>query len=291
MIIVADSALQLSYETIQSLGIEVVEYPMYLNGEPYSVSISMSREEKDKLRLLLKDKDNKVTTSGLREEDLLGIYNKYKGEKIISLHQSGRASTATAAVIKKVLSENSELDIIYIDAHHLTAAYSVLVQAAAEAVKEGKSFDEVIELIEKSRTNTNHLGVVYDLFYLHRTGRIGLAKAILGTAMKIISILGSSDEPGVLKAIGKVKTSAQANQRFIKIIKDDVETKSGTRIKGVISVIGPHEKEAEHLKMLINNMGNDIGITTDIEIHYTNHSNMPHAGPDFYDIGYIVYGK
>ncbi|MCK5201260.1 MAG: DegV family EDD domain-containing protein [Spirochaetales bacterium] len=290
MIIVADSALQLSYETIQSLGIEVVEYPMYLNGEPYSVSISMSREEKDKLRLLLKDKDNKVTTSGLREEDLLGIYNKYKGEKIISLHQSGRASTATAAVIKKVLSENSELDIIYIDAHHLTAAYSVLVQAAAEAVKEGKSFDEVIELIEKSRTNTNHLGVVYDLFYLHRTGRIGLAKAILGTAMKIISILGSSDEPGVLKAIGKVKTSAQANQRFIKIIKDDVETKSGTRIKGVISVIGPHEKEAEHLKMLTDNLGKEIGTATDIEIHYTNHSNMPHAGPDFYDIGYIIYG-
>lgn len=291
MIIVADSALQLSYKTIQSLRIEIVEYPMYLNGEPYSVSINMSREEKDKLRLLLKNKDNKVTTSGLKEEDLLEIYNKHKGEKIISLHQSGRASTATEAVIKKVLIENSELDISYIDAHHLTAAYSVLVQVAAEAVKEGKSFDEVSKLIEKSRTNTNHLGVVYDLFYLHRTGRIGLAKAILGTAMKIISILGSSEEPGVLKAIGKVKKYAQANQRFIKIIKDDVETKSGTRIKGVISVIGPHENEAEHLKMLITNMGNDIGITTEIGIHYTNHSNMPHAGPDFYDIGYIVYGK
>jgi DegV family protein with EDD domain len=290
MVIVADSALQLSYETIKFLGIEVVEYPMYLNGEPYPVSISMSREEKDKLRLLLKDKENKVTTSGLKEEDLLGIYTKYKGEKIISLHQSGKASTVTAAVINKVLSENSDLDISYIDAHHLTAAYSVIVYAAAIAVKEGKSFDEVIKLIKKIRANTNHLGVVYDLFYLHRTGRIGLAKAILGTAMKIISILGSSDEPGVLKAIGKVKNSAQANQRFVKIIREDIEKKSGTGIKGVISVIGPHEKDAEHLKILVTTLGENIGIYTDIEIHYTNHSNMPHAGPDFYDIGYIVHG-
>lgn len=291
MVIVADSALQLNYETIKFLGIEVVEYPMYLNGDPYPVSISMSREEKDKLRLLLKDKDNKVTTSGLKEEDLLRIYSKYKGEKIISLHQAGKASTVTAAVINKVLSENSDLDISYIDAHHLTAAYSVIVYAAATAVKEGKSFDEVSELIEKIKANTNHLGVVYDLFYLHRTGRIGLAKAILGTAMKIISILSSSDEPGVLKAIGKVKNSAQANQRFAKIIKEDIEKKSGSGIKSVISVIGPHEKDAEHLKILIETLGEDIGISTDIEIHYTNHSNMPHAGPDFYDIGYIVYGK
>ena len=75
MVIVADSALQLNYETIKSLGIEVVEYPMYLNGEPFPVSMSMSREDKDRLRLLLKDKNNKVTTAGLREKDLLEIYN------------------------------------------------------------------------------------------------------------------------------------------------------------------------------------------------------------------------
>lgn len=290
MVIVADSALQLNYATIEQLDIKVVEYPMYLNGEPYPVSISMSREEKDKLRMLLKDKKNKVTTSGLREEDLLAMYEKYKGEKIISLHQSGRASTATAAVIKKILSENRDLDITYLDSHHLTAGYSVIVLAAARAAAEGKSFDEVVELIKEVRENTRHLGVVYDLFYLQRTGRIGLAKAILGTAMKIISILGSSEEPGVLKSIGKVKTFAQANQRFLKIIKEDIESKNGKTIKAVISVIGPHEKEADHLKNLVDGFAEENGIGSEIEIHYTNHSNMPHAGPDFYDIGYTVYG-
>jgi DegV family protein with EDD domain len=285
MILVADSAVQLSLESLDALGVHVVEYPMYLNGEPYPASMRMSRAEKDALRLLLKDKDNKVTTSGLREEELLALYSRFKGEKILSLHQSGRASTATAAVIRKILAEHPELDVSYLDSHHLTAAYSVLVLDTAQAMRSGLSFEELIPRFERARARTRHLGVVYDLFYLHRTGRIGLAKAAFGTAMKIMAILSSSEEPGVLKSIGKVKNYAQANQRFADLIKEDMEARGGRRISAVISVIGPHEEEADRLKKSIEALGYELSLT----VSYTNHSNMPHAGPDFYDIGYTVW--
>lgn len=284
MILVVDSALQLEQATVKDLKLEVVEYPMFLNGEPYDVSMDMSREAKDALRLCLKDKNNVVTTAGLKEEDLAAIYEKHQGEQILSLHQAGKASTATKAVIKKLLAEFENYDIEYIDAQHLTGAYSVIVQLAGEAVKAGKSRDEVKELILKNRENTNHLGMVYDLFYLHRTGRIGLAKAIMGSAMKIHALLGSSDQPGVLKSIGKVKNYHQANQRFIKLIQEDMEAKKGKSLRGIISVIGPHEKEAEDLKRQVE----ELDFPSRVEVHYTNHSNMPHAGPDFYDIGYTV---
>jgi fatty acid-binding protein DegV len=138
---------------------------MYLNGEPYPVSMDMSREEKDKLRALLKDKNNKVTTSGLVKGEMLDAYNRHRGEKIISLHQAARASTATMTMIKNLVAENPDIDVEYVDAKFLTAAYSILVQEAALAVKEGKSFEEVMELIKTMQANTRHLGVVYDLFY------------------------------------------------------------------------------------------------------------------------------
>ena len=284
MILVVDSALQLEQAAIKKLNLEVAEYPMFLNGEPYEVSMDMDRAAKDALRLCLKDKANVVTTAGLKEEDLIGIYKKYEGDQILSLHQAGKASTATQAVLKKILSEYKNYDIEYIDAHHLTAAYSVIVQLAGEAVKAGKNRDEVKELILRSRENTRHLGMVYDLFYLHRTGRIGLAKAIMGSAMKIHAILSSSDEPGILKSIGKVKNYHQANQRFIKLIQEDMELKQGKSLRGVISVIGPHDKEAQDLKELVEN----LDFPSHVEVHFTNHSNMPHAGPDFYDIGYTI---
>ncbi len=285
MKLVADSALQLESDAVHKLGITVVEYPLYVNDEPYPVSMEMSREEKDTLRLILKDKNNKVTTSGLRKEDLLATYRKFPGEKIISLHQSGRASMATMAVIHEILAEESSLDIEFVDAHHLTAAYSVVVQQVAEAVQQGLPIEEIRTLIEYIRPHTRHLGAVYDLFYLHRTGRIGLAKAVLGTALKITALLSSSDEPGMLVSIGKAKNHLQGNQRLISIIREDLERLNGTRLRAVISVIGPHEKEAEHLKSSVE----QLECETHVEIHYTNHSNMPHAGPDFYDIGYTIY--
>lgn len=285
MKLVADSALQLEPETVRKLGIDVVEYPLYVNGKPYPVSMTMSREEKDKLRLLLKDKNNKVTTSGLRKEDLLETYRKYPDEPIVSLHQSGRASTATMQVINEILDEQSSLNVEFIDAHHLTAAYSVIVQQVAEAIQGGATLEEVRRVVELIRPRTRHLGAVYDLFYLHRTGRIGLAKAVLGSAMKIIALLSSSDEPGVLVSIGKSKNFNQSNQRLVSIIREDLDRRQGKRLRAVISVIGPHETEAEHLKGLVE----ELPVTTQVEIHFTNHSNMPHAGPDFYDIGYTIF--
>ena len=285
MKIVAGSALQLEQKTVKELGLEVVEYPMYLNGDDYPVSMAMTREEKDKLRLLLKDKNNKVTTSGLREEDLKAAYRACGGDRIISLHQAGKASTATSAMINRVLSENPEFDVTFMDSHHLTAAYSVVVQQAAEAAAEGMEYDELVKYIEKVRANTRHLGCVYDLFYLHRTGRIGLAKAVMGSAMKIIALLGSSDDPGILVSIGKVKNYIQANTRFVNIVKEDFAKKNGKRVRAVLSVIGPHEKEAEDLK----NRLEALDFPVQAEVHYTNHSNMPHAGPDFYDLGFTIH--
>ena len=285
MIIIAGSAIQLEQSTIKELKLEIAEYPMYLNGELYPVSMDMSREQKDHLRLLLKDKNNKITTSGLKAQDMLALYQKHKGEKIISIHQAGKASTVTSQTIKNILAEHPEFDVDFIDSHHLTAAYSVIVQQAAEAANSGMPYDELLPYIETIKQNTRHLGVVYDLFYLHRTGRIGLAKAVFGSAMKIIALLSSSDEPGVLKSIGKVKNYMQANNRFIQLLQEDMLEKNGKHVRAVISIIGPHEKEAEDLKSKLSN----LGFPVKVEIHYTNHSNMPHAGPDFYDLGYTIH--
>jgi len=286
MVLVADSACQLSPETLRDLNVEIVEYPMYLNGNPYPVSIDMSAGEKETLRGMLGDKNNEFSTSGLREEDLLEVYNRHKGEKIISLHQSSSASTITMTTVKKVAEEHDELDVEYVDARFLTAAYSVIVQDTALAIREGLELDEVLKRIRLMQSGARHLGVVYDLFYLHRTGRIGLAKAVLGTAMKILALLSSAEEPGTLKSIGKAKNYLQVNQRFMKIITEELEAKNGKRLHAVISVIGPHEKETVDLKARVE----ALDVETRVEIHYTNHSNMAHIGPDFYDIGYIIYG-
>jgi DegV family protein with EDD domain len=285
MVIVADSSIQLAYDTIKELNIQIVEYPLFVNGELYPAGISMSGEEKEKLRLIIKDKKNNVSTSGLKEEDLKELFERFRGQKILTIHQSVRMSSITATVLQKVKSELPGLDIELFDTHHMVAAYTVQVLLAAQALQAGMEYPELMDMMKRNRENTRHLGSVYDLFFLQRTGRIGRAKAILGTAMKIIPLLGSSEEPGVLRNIGKAKTFQQANQRFVSTIAADLEAKKAGRVTAVISQIGPYDRETSHLKQLIEQQDWEA----EVHVMATNTSVMPHAGPDFYDLGYTVH--
>jgi DegV family protein with EDD domain len=270
---------------VKKLNIQVVDYPLFVNGEPYPASMSMSPEEKETLRLLIKDKKNNVATSGLKEEDLLRVFEQFKDQKILTIHQSARMSTITATVLQKVKSENTHLDIELFDTHHMVAAYTVQVLLAARALQSGMGYPEILEMMKRNRENTRHVGSVYDLFFLQRTGRIGRVKAIMGTAMKIIPLLGSSEEAGVLRNIGKAKTYQQANQRFVATMAEDMAAKKTSRVTAVISRIGPYDRETSHLKELIEQQG----WQAEVQVLSTNHSAMPHAGPDFYDLGYTVH--
>jgi len=285
MVIVADSSLQLALNTIGELNIQVVEYPLFVNNEPYPVSMSMSGEEKERLRLLIKDKKNNVGTSGLKEEDLRMVFERFKDTKILTIHQSARMSSITATVLQKVKSELSDLDIELFDTHHMVAAYTVQVLLAARALQAGMAYAELMDMMKRNRKNTRHVGSVYDLFFLQRSGRIGRAKAILGTAMKIIPLLGSSEEAGVLRNIGKAKTFQQANQKFVAAMAEDMEAKKARRVTALISQIGPYDRETSHLKQLIEQQRWEA----EVQILATNHSAMPHAGPEFYDLGYTVH--
>ena len=43
-------------------------------------------------------------------------------------------------------------------------------------------------------------------------------------------------------------------------------------------------EDAEKLKSEVLKLGGDI----EVVLYGTNHSNLPHAGPDFFDIGYML---
>ncbi len=64
-----------------------------------------------------------------------------------------------------------------------------------------------------------------------------------------------------------------------------MERLNSNKISVAISYCGEYEKEVDHFKKMIE----DHGWETSFEINYTNYTNMPHMGPDFYDVGYIVH--
>lgn len=287
MVLVADTAAQIPAEEFKEWGVEVCNYPMYVDGKPIDVYPGMSEEAKEEIRMILKDKNRNVSTSGLREEDLLEIYRRHPDEPILSLHMSATASTASAQVIAKVIQEHPELDITHYDSRHLVEGYSIIVKEAAKRIVAGASREEMDTFLKAAPLRTRHHGLIFDLFYLKRTGRIGTAKAVMGSAMKIIPLLSATDPPGNLKSAGKVKKPIQAIKRFVDFIERDRELWPNAPLKALISVQGPHREEAEELKSEIEKLEGDV----EVALYGCSHSNLPHAGPDYLGLGYILMDK
>lgn len=284
MVLVADSAVQIANKDLIKWGVEICNYPLLVDEKPYPISMDMSESAKEEIRLILKDKNRNVGTSGLREDELLEIYRRHEGEQIISLHMSTDASTASTQVIKKIIQDHPELDITHYDSRHLVSGYSVIVQETAKIINAGASREEVDSFLKTIPGSTRHIGILFDLFYLNRTGRIGKAKAVMGTAMKVLPLLSNSEPPGSLKSAGKVKKPAQAIRKFVDSISADREKRPDAAVRALISVIGPHNEDAEELQKEILKLGGDI----EVSLYGTNHSNLPHAGPDFFDLGYML---
>ena len=284
MILVVDSTVMIDHQDLNAWGVEVVNYPMYLDSKRIDASMDMSEEAKEEIRLLLKDKKRRVNTSGLREEDLLAVFRKYPDEPILCLLQSSVATTASIQVISKVIKEHPELDITHYDSQHLASGYGVIAREAALRMQAGASREEMDAFLKAAPLRSRLFGVIYDLFYLKRNGRIGAVQAIMGTAMRIIPILTSTDPPGTLKSAGKVKKPAQAIRKIISNIEKDRELWPEASLSAIVSVVGPHKDEGEELIAAIKEHDPDANVA----LYGYSHSMLPHVGPDFFDVGYLL---
>jgi len=87
-----------------------------------------------------------------------------------------------------------------------------VVLAAANAVEQGASAEEVAARAEEARTNLKLWFAVDTLEYLRRGGRIGTAGAWIGTTLKIKPILTFEEE---VTPVERVRTRARSIERLV----------------------------------------------------------------------------
>jgi len=99
--------------------------------------------------------------------------------------------------------------------------------------------DDIVKLSQEVVQNTFSYFVVADLNYLYRGGRIGKAKALMGSVLRITPILGlmGDDKDGQIVPLGKGRTFKQVNSQIIELIKAKMAEKSSTVIKR-LNIIG-----------------------------------------------------
>ena len=185
--IVVDSTSDLPEDLMKKFDISMVSAWVIIGDKEYKDRIEITR---DKLIHELKTSEEKITTTQPRPMDFVEVYKKVleKYEKILFLGVSSKLSAIyqNAMIASKQISKDK---IVCIDTKKVTHGVGLLAHHAALRREQGMTFEEVIEEIKELMEHVNIYFLVESLDYLHRGGRIGKARHLLGTILNMKPVL------------------------------------------------------------------------------------------------------
>jgi DegV family protein with EDD domain len=212
--VVCDTTAYLPSELVAERAIKTISLYVSLDGEDRPESeISDYAAFYEQLRAC----ERGATTSQPSVGDFVSIYQPLleNGKEIVSIHiSSGISGTFEAAnqARERLIAEGAEGDRIRVfDSHSACGGMGFSVLAASAAAASGADADTVLARAVQARKELKMWFAIDTLEYLRRGGRIGGARAWIGSVLKIKPILTLEDE---ITPIERVRTRARSIERL-----------------------------------------------------------------------------
>jgi DegV family protein with EDD domain len=160
------------------------------------------------------------TTSQPSVADFIKVYRELteQGHPILSIHISSKLSgTCASALAAKNALPQAQIEIV----DSLTIAMGMLIAPAAEAAERGETISQIVASIEKLNKCIKVVGAFDTLEYLRKGGRIGAARALVGTLLKIKPVL--TQKGGEVKILNKTRTMAHAIEHILGFVEKEVK--------------------------------------------------------------------
>ena len=225
--IVVDSTAQMPAELVQQHGIHVIPQTLVWGAETFHDDVDITPAQfYDRLR---EDPVFPTTSqASVREfQELLTSVGAGAEEGVLVVVLSGELSgTLNSATQARALLPEMQIEIV--DTRTTAMAMGFVVLAAARAAEAGKSLAECTHLVRSALDRVGMFLTVETLEYLHRGGRIGGARKLLGNALKIKPVLTVKD--GLVQEAGKVRTRKKALRHVVDEVSAAVEGKENIRL-------------------------------------------------------------
>ncbi len=213
--VVADTTSYLPRDLIEKHDIKQVSLYVGLEGEQErEIDIPDLHAFYERLRV----SDQTVTTSQPSVGDFISVYEPLlaEGKEIVSIHLSsgisGTCESAMQARERLTADGKGGERIVVCDSRTGCGGMGLMVLAAANAAEDGANAAEAMERAEAARDELKMWFAVDTLDYLRRGGRIGAARAWIGTTLKIKPILTLEEE---ITPIERVRTRSRAFERMV----------------------------------------------------------------------------
>ena len=272
--IVTDSTADLTPEQQRAAGITVVPLNVHFGDQVFRDHVDLTTDE---FFRRLKASSQLPRTSqpsvGAFEEAYRTLLEG--GDEIVSVHLSSKVSgTFNSALMAAQSVGDGKVDVV--DSLSTSMALGFMALEAADLARAGRDRQTVAECLRGLVAKARVICVVDTLTYLERGGRIGKARALLGSLLNVKPILQLKD--GEVVPLGRARGRPQALNRLVELLERD------GKVSRLAIMHGAAKSDAEQLRARVASTypGVDIQLTEIGAVLGT------HTGPGVIGFTYLV---
>ena len=274
IIIVTDSNSGISKEEAEKIGVVVIPMPFFIEGKTYYEEISLSQDEF--YQMLVTGKN--ISTSQPSIGKICALWDELLKEydEIVQIPMSSGLSM-TCDTATTFSQEKEYLGKVHIvNNMRISVTQRQSVYDALKLIKEGKSGEEIKEILENDTLNSSIYITVQDLKYLKRGGRITPAAAAIGSLIGIKPVLQIQGKK--LDAFKKCRGMKAGKLMMISAAKNDIKNRLGDD-NSKIHVAVAHSNNEEEAKIFLEEIKKEIPNAKDYYIDHLSLSVSCHIGP------------
>ena len=230
-IILVDAGSDLTREIREKYDIEYIPgHVTFPDGTEHSARLDWDNVDREEFFKLLRNKANNFSTAPASVEEYKELLRKFLSEGndvlVISI-SSGLSGTYNFTLVAKdeLSKEFPDRKIVCVDSKRYSTAFGMLAVQASMLRAEGKTIEEVETYLNENKNRVHQMGIIDDLSFLAKRGRISHAKAFMGSLIGI-KPLGDFSNDGLPTVIGKAKgekKAVEAGIEYCKQISEDIE--------------------------------------------------------------------
>lgn len=225
--LLTDSCCDIPAELAKKYGIEILSFPITVDGKEYRERIDFGPEE---FYAMLKKAAKVPTHAQLIPIEFEDVYSKayeedYTDLIYVSINAKGSSTNASATLAAKNFYEThpeakKNFHIHIIDSRTYTMGYGMAVLEAARKIRRGLSVGEITASIKDWIEHNRILFVPLTLEYAKKSGRVSAAAGFVGELLGLKPILTFED--GESKILEKVRGEKAVVPRLLQMVQENI---------------------------------------------------------------------
>lgn len=247
--IIADSCCDMTPEMIKKTGIDLVPLKITVGGSTFvddeNIDLSL-------LRSAIHESKTGATSACPAPGEYAEAMRRYDKCVVITLSSRLSGSYNSAIVAKDMVLEEFPNKRIHIfDSESACSGETWLALLAHDIIVSGRSFDELVEQVERKIANMRTLFVLEDLSTLMKNGRLNKVVGTVATLLSLRPIM-SDNGHGEIAMLDKVRGTQKALARLVELVKEYTAGATASSRRIVLTHCNCRERVNTLREMILN---------------------------------------